>query len=70
LPASGDFLEDTGRGLGPYEGLCPSVATNEIALGGSFELGAARQRVILDAIGGDRDEEALDLVEPGGRTRW
>ena len=62
MPAC-DFLEDSGRGGGPDEGLWISIVVVEVCLDSSFEFGNTFEGTAPDAFFGDAPEEAFDLIE-------
>ena len=66
---TGDFCEDFFRRFGPDEGLGVSIVMVEVLVDGRFELGNGGEDAASDAVLGDQAEEALDLIEPGGRGR-
>ena len=62
-----DFWEDFFCRFGPDEGLGVGIVMVEVLVDGRFELGNGGEDAASDAVLGDQAEEALDLIEPGGR---
>ena len=69
LSPTGHLFEDCGGGSGPDERFGIGIVVFEVFLDGGFELRDALERAAADAVLGDQAEEALDLVEPGCRSR-
>lgn len=64
---TGDFCEDLFGGFGPDEGFGVGIVVFEVLVNGRFEFGDGGEDAATDALLGDQAEEALDLIEPGGR---
>ena len=62
-----DFGEDFPGGFGPDEGLWIGIVVFQVVVNGGFELGNGGEDAAPDALLSDQPEEALDLIEPGGR---
>jgi len=64
---TGDFGEDFFGGFGPEEGLWVGIVVFQVVVNGGFELGNGGEDAATDALLSDQPEDALDLIEPGGR---
>ena len=62
-----DGGEDVVGGLGPSEGLGVGIVGVDVGVDGLFELGDGAEHAAADMPLGEQREEALDLVDPGGR---
>ncbi len=69
LSPTGHLFEDCGGGSGPNERFGIGIVVFEVTLDGGFDLRDALEHAAADAIRGDQAEEALDLIEPGRRSR-
>ena len=69
LSRTGDFCKDLFGGFAPDEGLGVGIVVFQIIANGSFEFGNGSEYATTDALLSDQAEEALDLIEPGGRGR-
>jgi len=63
----GDFGEDFFGGFGPDKRFGVGIVVFEVVVNGSFEFGDGGEDAATDALLSDQAEEALDLIEPGGR---
>ena len=64
---AGDLCEDFFGGFGPDERLGVGIVVFEVVVNGSFEFGDGGEDAATDALLSNQAEEALDLIEPGGR---
>ena len=69
LSRPGDFCEDLFGRFGPDKGVGVGIVMFQVVVNGGFELGHGGEDATTDALLSDQPEEALDLIEPGGRGR-
>ncbi len=66
---AGDLCEDFFGGFGPDEGFGVCIVVFEVVVNSGFEFGDGGEDAATNALLSDQTEEALDLIEPGGRGR-
>jgi hypothetical protein len=67
VSGTGDCCEDFFGRFGPEEGFGLGIVVFEVVVNGSFEFADGGEDAATDALLSDQAEEALNLIEPGGR---